>query len=106
MKLERAAAQLEALGNPTRLAIYRVLIEAGRTGSPVGDVRERIGIPGSTLSHHISKLVRAGLVVQERESRTLYCKANFKTMDNLLAFLLHNCCAADSRARELKRALK
>ncbi len=102
MKLESAAAQLEALGNPTRLAIYRILIEAGCAGSPVGDVRERIGIPGSTLSHHISKLVQAGLVVQERESRTLCCKANFKTMESLLAFLLQDCCVADARDRVLK----
>ena len=79
MKLDEAAKQLEALGNPTRLAIYRFLIQHGHQGSPVGDVRKKLGIPASTLSHHIGKLVHAGLVTQERESRTLYCKRTSRT---------------------------
>jgi hypothetical protein len=58
MKLEEAAKQLEALGNPTRLAIYRFLIRFGQQGSPVGTIRKKLDIPASTLSHHISKLFR------------------------------------------------
>ena len=92
MKLETAASQLESLGNPTRLEIYRVLIRMGSEGTPVGEVQKRLKIPASTLSHHIAKLVRAGLVVQERESRTLYCKANYNNMNQLMRFLLKNCC--------------
>jgi len=88
MKLENAAKQLEALGNPTRLAIYRILIQHGNTGSPVGEM--------STLSHHIAKLVHAGLVAQERDSRSLFCKADFANMNALMAFMAHNCCAEDS----------
>jgi DNA-binding transcriptional ArsR family regulator len=56
MKLENAAKQLEALGNATRLAIYRDLIEVGHKGSPVGEIRKKLNIPASTLSHHIAKL--------------------------------------------------
>jgi len=102
MKLEKAAKQLEALGNPTRLAIYRVLIQHGNAGSPVGEIRKKIGIPGSTLSHHIAKLVHAGLVTQERNSRNLFCKADFANMNALMAFMAHNCCTEDSSFKDDK----
>ena len=96
MKLEKAANQLEALGNPTRLAIYRNLIQVGPDGSPVGEIRKKLDIPASTLSHHIAKLVHAGLIRQERDSRSLFCKADFTNMDALMTFLVDNCCAEDS----------
>ena len=96
MKLEQAAKQLEALGNLTRLAIYRGLIQVGREGSSVGEIRKKLEIPASTLSHHIAKLVQEGLISQERESRILYCKADFQNMDALMTFLVQNCCAEDS----------
>jgi DNA-binding transcriptional ArsR family regulator len=96
MQLEIAAKQLEALGNATRLAIYRDLIEVGHKGSPVGEIRKKLNIPASTLSHHIAKLVHAGLITQERDSRTLYCKADFTNLDALMTFLVKNCCAEDS----------
>jgi DNA-binding transcriptional ArsR family regulator len=96
MKLDSAAAQLEALGNPTRLSIYRELIKVGHRGSPVGQIREKLGIPASTLSHHIARLVNAGLITQERNSRSLVCRTDFKNMDALMTFLLKNCCAEDS----------
>ncbi len=99
MNLDSAAKQLEALGNPTRLAIYRGLIQAGRDGSSVGAIREKIGIPASTLSHHIARLVQAGLISQERESRTLVCRADFPNMDALMRFMVKNCCADDSCVR-------
>lgn len=99
MKLEDAAKELEALGNPTRLAIFRLLIQAGQKGSTVGDIRQRLDIPASTLSHHIAKLVHAGLVSQERDSRSLNCKADFKNMDELMAFMVRNCCSGDSRVQ-------
>ena len=97
MKLEKAAKQLEALGNPTRLAIYRVLIRHGHDGCPVGEIRKKLDIPASTLSHHIAKLVNAGLITQERDSRSLYCKAVFTNMNALMTFLAQNCCAEESR---------
>ena len=99
MDLKLAAKQLEALGNPTRLAIYQDLIQAGQQGSPVGEVRDKLDIPASTLSHHISKLVIAGLITQERVSRSLVCRADFTNMDALMIFLVHNCCAEDSCMR-------
>ena len=96
MELEDAAEQLEALGNKTRLAIYRGLVQAGSPGSSVGEIKGTLGIPASTLSHHISRLVHTGLITQERVSRNLICRADFENMDSLIMFLAHNCCADNS----------
>ena len=95
MKLESAAKQLEALGNTTRLAIYRKLVKAGPKGSSVGDIRQTLDIPASTLSHHISKLVQAGLLTQQRDSRSLVCRLDYANMESLMAFLVDNCCSED-----------
>ncbi|MDX2417410.1 MAG: helix-turn-helix domain-containing protein [Xanthomonadales bacterium] len=95
MELKTAAKQLEALGNSTRIAIFRNLVKAGPQGSTVGELRGELNIPGSTLSHHIAKLVNAGLLRQERESRSLICTADFENMDTLMEFLVQNCCSED-----------
>lgn len=95
MKLENAAKQLEALGNPTRLAIYRDLVQAGHHGSSVGDIRGKLNIPASTLSHHIARLIHAGLLTQERDSRSLVCRVDHTNMDNLMEYLVQNCCTED-----------
>jgi DNA-binding transcriptional ArsR family regulator len=77
MKLDDASARLEALGNPTRLKIYRALVRAGDAGMPVGRLQDKLKIAPSTLSHHIKALVVVGLVTQVRESTTLVCHANY-----------------------------
>lgn len=92
MKHEDAANRLAELGNTTRLAIFRYLVKAGHDGIPVGQIQKMLDIPGSTLSHHISRLVRVGLVQQKRESRTLYCVAQYKVLLDLIAFLQSECC--------------
>jgi len=92
MELEYAAKQLEALGNPTRLAIYRYLVKNGNSGSTVGDIRDSLGVPASTFSHHISKLVNIGLLSRERDGRTLICWAVHSSMDELMEYLVNNCC--------------
>jgi len=93
MKLEKAASQLEALGNPTRLQLYRTLVRAGDDGLPVGSIQERLDIPGSTLSHHIRRLVETGLVTQERQATTLICRAHYPGMNALIGYLADECCA-------------
>jgi DNA-binding transcriptional ArsR family regulator len=92
MKLEDAASRLEALGNPTRLRIYRTLVKAGGPGLPVGKLQSRLGVPPSTLSHHLKTLLIAGLITQERDAATLYCKANYTVMRGLVGFLVDECC--------------
>lgn len=93
MIIEKAASQLEALGNPSRLKIYRVLVRAGGRGIPVGQLQERVGIPSSTLSHHLKKLVDTGLASQERQATTLICRADYPSMRSLIGFLVDECCA-------------
>jgi len=95
MKLENAAKQLEALGNPIRLEIYRSLVQTGQEGSTVGTIRETLDIPASTLSHHIARLVQAGLLTQERDSRNLVCRVDNSNMDELMRFLVQNCCTEE-----------
>ena len=93
MKVEIAASRLEALGNPTRLNIYRALVRAGEKGLPVGQIQQTLGIPASTLSHHCKRLVKTGLIARERKATTLVCRADYKVMQSLLGYLQAECCA-------------
>lgn len=104
MKLDDAAAHLEALGNPTRLKIYRALIRAGGAGLPVGRLQDKLKIAPSTLSHHIKALVVVGLVTQVRESTTLVCHANYSVMHELLDFLAAECCSESAEKPDAKTA--
>jgi len=93
MKIEDAAASLEALGNPTRLAVYRLLVRAGEDGLAVGQLQKRLKIAASTLSHHLRALITVGLVSQERQGTTLTCHANYKVMGSIVSFLVDECCS-------------
>ncbi|MGM4884885.1 metalloregulator ArsR/SmtB family transcription factor [Hyphomicrobiales bacterium] len=93
MIIEKAASQLEALGNVTRLSIFRALVRAGDDGLPVGRLQEKLDIPASTLSHHLKRLVDTGLVVQERQATTLICTASYRDMNALIGYLVDECCA-------------
>lgn len=96
MKVEDAAAHLEALGNPTRLKAYRLLVRAGDAGLTVGKLQDRLDIAASTLSHHLKTLLMVGLITQQRESTTLICRANYKVMNDLVGFLVDQCCTGSS----------
>jgi DNA-binding transcriptional ArsR family regulator len=104
MKIDEAASRLEALGNPTRLRIYRMLVKAGDPGLPVGGLQSRLAIPASTLSHHIKALLAAGLITQEREATTLICRANYPVMRGLVGFLVSECCTETDCASIRQRA--
>jgi ArsR family transcriptional regulator, arsenate/arsenite/antimonite-responsive transcriptional repressor len=93
MNVEEAASQLEALGSPTRLRVYRSLVRAGDAGLPVGQLQRKLGLAASTLSHHLHRLILTGLVSQERQVTTLICRANYPTMNSLIGFLVDECCA-------------
>jgi ArsR family transcriptional regulator, arsenate/arsenite/antimonite-responsive transcriptional repressor len=93
MKLDDAAARLEALGNPTRLRIYRALVRAGEPGMSVGRLQTKLSVAASTLSHHIKTMMIVGLVTQERHATTLICRANYEIMRSLVDFLVEECCA-------------
>lgn len=93
MKVETVARQLDSLGNPTRLQIFRLLVRAGQPGLSVGTLQARMAMAGSTLSHHLRRLVEAGLVTQERVATTLVCRAAYAEMWALIGFLQDECCA-------------
>lgn len=93
MKIDDAAARLEALGNPTRLRIYRALVRAGDDGLPVGKLQTKLDVAPSTLSHHLKSMLIVGLIRQERQSTTLICRANYDVMRSLVGFLVAECCA-------------
>ncbi|WP_284179720.1 metalloregulator ArsR/SmtB family transcription factor [Rhabdaerophilum sp. SD176] len=98
MELDDVALRLEALGNPTRLRIIRVLVRAGEGGLPVGRLQERIGIAASTLTHHCGKLIQVGLVTQERRSTMLICRANYPMIRDVADSLMDQCCAEADEA--------
>jgi len=90
-KLETIAA-LAALAHDTRLDVFRLLVEAGQTGMPVGQIGQTLGVPPATLNHHLAQLKAAGLVRCVREGRKLIHSANFDCMDAMLTYLTKNCC--------------
>ncbi|CAH0530229.1 ArsR/SmtB family transcription factor [Vibrio hippocampi] len=96
MQIETAAKALKELGHVTRLAIYRQIVKAGHKGIPVGEIQERLQIPASTLSHHISSLASAQLLEQRREGRVLYCVAKYNHLEQVIGFLQDECCVDES----------
>lgn len=96
-ELEATADCLEALGNSTRLSIYRLLVRAGPEGLPVGAIQEALGVPASTLTHHLNRLVWVGLVRQKRRGRQLLCSANFECLERMMDFMQRECCVDVTR---------
>jgi len=91
---EQAAADaLAALGNRTRLRIFKFLVRAGREGVNIGTLQRMLGIPATTLGHHLGTLAKAGLVDQERRSREVICTANYKAVNEILDYVREECCA-------------
>lgn len=87
------ARALAALGHDARLAIFRLLVKAGDDGLRVSDIGEHLGFASSTLAHHLSTLVDAGLVLQERQGREVFNRIDFPAMRTLVGFLTSECCA-------------
>jgi len=92
MELEIIAKALKELGHPTRLAVFKRLVKAGKQGVAVGVVQGELNVPGSTLSHHISSLASAGLIKQRREGRVLYCVVEYEKLLAVIAFFQDECC--------------
>ena len=97
--LEKTADRLNALGNPTRLQIFRLLVRAGDEGMSVGRIQEVVSIPGSTLSHHVKLLETVDLVAKEKQGTTLICRARYDVMDAVIGYLADECCADSGDGR-------
>jgi len=100
MKSESAVLALAALAQNSRLAIYRLLVEAGPAGLVAGQISETLAIPPATLSFHLKTLLHSGLVTHRAEGRFVHYSADFAAMHALIDYLSANCCGADrSRCR-------
>ena len=83
---------LGALAQEHRLALFRLLVQAGPDGMPAGAIAEKLGIPNSSLSFHLAQLRGAGLITQERRHRSLIYRASYPAMNGLVDYLTENCC--------------
>ena len=92
MKAGAAIEALGALAQEHRLALFRLLVQAGDKGMAAGAIAEALGVPNSSLSFHLAQLRSAGLILQERQHRSLIYRANYPAMNALLAYLTENCC--------------
>jgi len=97
---EGMVLRLKALGHPVRLGILRLVVQGPEAGTPAGEIQEQVGIPASTLSHHLGCLAEADLVRAEREGTTLRYRAHFPTLRALTEYLWEDCCSGGTRAQE------
>lgn len=96
METINAIKALAALAQESRLTIFRLLVEQGPMGLPVGKIGERTGIAPATLSFHLKDLSHAGLISAQQNGRSITYSANFMTMNELVAFLTENCCGGNA----------
>ena len=89
--------RLAALAQPTRLAVFKLLVEAGRDGLPAGAIGERLGLAPATLSFHLAQLSQSGLLTSERDGRSIIYFANYSAMEELIGYLTQNCCRGEGR---------
>jgi DNA-binding transcriptional ArsR family regulator len=92
METKQAVEALGALAQDTRLAIFRLLVQAGAEGKAAGQIGEALALPPATLSFHLTGLTRAGLAQSRQDGRFVIYTANFENMNALVAFLTENCC--------------
>jgi DNA-binding transcriptional ArsR family regulator len=91
-KLDRNAERLAALGHPVRLGILRFVVQAGQEGAAAGDIQAHLDMPASTLSHHLKRLVDAGLLSAREEGTFHYYSADYATLRALTDYLWEDCC--------------
>jgi DNA-binding transcriptional ArsR family regulator len=96
MEASQAVTALAALAQEHRLALFRLLVQAGSNGMSAGAVAEALGVPNSSLSFHLAQLHRARLLRQERRGRSLVYSADYKAMNALVGYLMENCCAGEA----------
>ncbi len=97
--IARFADMFAALGTEPRLRIVRLLLSAHPDGMVVSDLQSELGIPNSTLSHHLDKLKNEELVTVKREGTYLWYRANTEALQGLLAFLYSECCSRSKAIR-------
>lgn len=96
-KLERHAEQLGALGHPVRLRALRFIVQAGREGASAGEIQAHVDMPASTLSHHLKRMLDAGLLSSRTEGTYHYYSAEYAALHALTEYLWEDCCKRGSR---------
>jgi ArsR family transcriptional regulator, arsenate/arsenite/antimonite-responsive transcriptional repressor len=91
-KLEQHAGQLSALGHPVRLQLVRLVVQAGAQGAAAGELQAEVDLPSSTLSHHLKRLLDAGLITSRSEGTYHYYSANYGALRALTDYLWQDCC--------------
>lgn len=91
-KVEQHAEQLAALGHAVRLAVLRFVVQGGNEGTSAGEIQDHVDVPASTLSHHLKRLVEAGLLVTRLEGTYHYYQADYEALRNLTDYLWEDCC--------------
>jgi ArsR family transcriptional regulator, arsenate/arsenite/antimonite-responsive transcriptional repressor len=94
--IEEAAQGFAAMGSEARLQVLQTLVKAGRTGLTVNGIQERLGMPASTLAHHLRFLASAGLIEQEKDGRSVISRAAFDHLEALAGYILKECCADET----------
>jgi len=92
MEKQNAIGALSALAQETRLDVFRLLVRAGPEGLPAGSVGGALGLPSATLSFHLKELKSAGLLRCERLGRSRIYSTDLDAVQDLVQFLLQNCC--------------
>ena len=100
METDNALEALAALAHAVRLAVFRLLVQAGPEGLPAGRIAELMEMPASSLSFHLKELERSGLISQLRESRSIIYSASYDALADLVKFLMEDCCAGHPAIRE------
>ncbi|WP_322988484.1 metalloregulator ArsR/SmtB family transcription factor [Hoeflea sp.] len=95
MDQQRALDAFAALGQETRLAVFRLLVSAGPEGLASGEIGERLGVRQNTMSTNLGILLKAGLVRRVRDGRTVRYHADHDGISGLLGFLLEDCCGGN-----------
>jgi len=106
METTEALKALSALAQGSRLAIFRLLVEAGPGGMAAGSIGEKLDLPPATLSFHLAGLTRAGLAASRQDGRFVIYSANFDGMNELVGYLTDNCCGGQSCAPVAARPRK
>jgi DNA-binding transcriptional ArsR family regulator len=96
MKNTDAVQALLALGQESRLNIFRLIVQKGAEGITPSEIKESLGIPAATLSFHLKELYQANLILVERQSRNLIYRPHAEQVSNLMDFLLFNCCGGQT----------
>jgi ArsR family transcriptional regulator len=104
METKAAISALAALAQESRLAVFRLLVQAGPAGVAASKIAEHLGMAPSSLSFHLKELTHAGLIVPRQDGRFVMYAAHFEVMNSLLGFLSENCCGGNPCTPALSQA--